>query len=168
MSRTVTLNSKGLRYPHRRLPDAGHRPSRFTHRVGVGPIHKRLDGTGNDNRESGPARHGHGPAVRPAQRPNRAQIISASQAEGSGTATTCRPSCLGLVDGTGSVVEAGGVQRGTRAPGRSAYPPSWLTVVGWGSCHNRGRFRGQSRSTPAPLGLAPAPFLGQLSRSSAR
>lgn len=26
-----------------------------------------------------------------------------------------------------------GVQRGTRAPGRSTHPPSWLTFVGWGS-----------------------------------
>lgn len=29
-----------------------------------------------------------------------------------------------------SVVQVGGVQRGTRAPARSADPPSWLTVVG--------------------------------------
>ncbi|MGW1391953.1 YaaC family protein [Streptomyces nigra] len=61
-----------------------------------------------------------------------------------------------------------GVQRGTRAPVQSAHPPSWLTVVGWGSCHNRARCRGQPRSTPVPCSRVAARFLGWRSRSSAR
>jgi hypothetical protein len=40
-----------------------------------------------------------------------------------------------------------GVPRGTRAPGRSARPPSWLAVVGRGSCHCRARCSGHPRST---------------------
>lgn len=56
--------------------------------------------------------------------------IAASQAEGSGTVVTGRPSRLALVDGTGNVAEAGGGQRGIRAPSWSAHPPLWLTVVG--------------------------------------
>jgi hypothetical protein len=49
------------------------------------------------------------------------------QADGHGSVLTA---CSGRRTHPDSLAEAGGVQRGTRAPGRSAHPPSWLTVVG--------------------------------------
>jgi hypothetical protein len=57
-------------------------------------------------------------------------MIAASQAEGSVTVGTGPPSRLTLVDGTDSVAEAAGVQRGIRARDRLVSPPSWLTAVG--------------------------------------
>ncbi|CAL2057655.1 hypothetical protein GPN2_10949 [Streptomyces murinus] len=37
---------------------------------------------------------------------------------------------LALVDGMAAWLRTVGVHRGTRVRGRSAHPPSWLTVVG--------------------------------------
>ena len=49
------------------------------------------------------------------------------------TVVTGRPSWVALVGTTKAWLRPVGVQRGTRAPGRSAHPASWLTVVGSGS-----------------------------------
>jgi hypothetical protein len=51
-----------------------------------------------------------------------------------GPATKLPQSPLALVDGIGSMTEAGGVQRGTRAPGRLATPAAvadchWLRLA---------------------------------------
>lgn len=58
------------------------------------------------------------------------------------------------------------VPRGARAPGRSAHPSSWPTIVGSGPCHNRARYKGQSRSTPVLRGGVPTRNLGQRGHSS--
>lgn len=84
-----------------------------------------------------PAVNGQGsdaPGATAPNAPDRAGNSTTSRAEGSGTVVTGQLPRLAVVDDKpDSVAETGRVQRDTRAPDRSAHPPSWLTFVGWGS-----------------------------------
>lgn len=68
----------------------------------------------------------HSLAVQPCRRPN---LCLRFQAKGTVTAIS-GPSWLACLLAQAAWQAPVGVHRGTRAPDRSARPPSWLTVVG--------------------------------------
>lgn len=88
--------------------------------------HQIERGTAGNHGESHSGPPGHSAAVSPGQSPNRLQMAAASQAEGSGSVLTARPTGLALVDGMATWLRPVEVQRGIRVHGRSASPPSWL------------------------------------------
>ena len=86
------------------------------------------------------------------QHPNQPLGMAASQAECSRAAVMgpAVAACSGRRHKPVAQLRPAGVQRAIRARGRPTHPPSWLAVVGRGSCHCRARCRDQLQSTKGP------------------